>query len=209
MKGASEMNKKILKLLCLFVMAGMVFAVASCAKENEKEKLQSGKTETPGESVNGENTATEEAEVKILPDLPDQTFDGYTFTFLSFGGNENPDWVTADPREIVPQYETENGEPINDAVHKRNIMIEDKYKIKINMITTTDEIGKLNKAVKADTDEYDAVLMLNNIKEAFAPIAVLMGLIVFMSNGIYFSAKALVNVCEFSCGGHGKIVLPS
>ena len=157
-------NRKIniLKILSLVLTATMVFGILiSCADNNTTD------TNTVNNSNNNDNAEVNQdddepkAEEKILPDLPEITFDGYLFTFLSHAeGTAGWDWVTNDPRELVAEEET--GEPINDSVYKRNTMIEEKYGIELRMITNTDEPAVLRRTVNAGDDAYDAVIIYNN-----------------------------------------------
>jgi len=117
-------------------------------------------------NANGENDKNAEksvggtaAEVKTEPDLPDENFDGYMFTFLAHRYNAE-DWVSEDPLELVSEEQT--GEPVNDAVYKRNLRIKEKYNIEIEMIPSGDERSAIRKAIGAGDDIYDAVVMFNN-----------------------------------------------
>jgi len=95
---------------------------------------------------------------RYYPMLPDCDFGGYNFTFLTHG--EEWDWATPNPREIFAEYE--DGSIINDAVYRRNMMIEATYNINIKMVSVADERFQLKKAVNAGDDTYDAVVMFNN-----------------------------------------------
>ena len=146
-----------MKKIILVIFA--VFLLTSCGTQNEKSGITpENSANTDAQSSNGESPAAKKEE-KILPDLPDRDFEGYIFTFLAHR-HEHVDWVNPDPREITAEAET--GDPINDAVYKRNVMIEEKYDVKINMTALEDESSTLNKIVKAGEDIYDAVIMFNN-----------------------------------------------
>jgi len=147
------MSRKQFNILYVVIILGIIL-IFSCAKNEDGQFT--GSTE---------NTAvTQELNGKILPDLPEKDFEGYTFTFLSHR-HEHVDWMTPDPREIVA--EAENAELINDAVYRRNLMIEENYNVKINMFTAVDEVAALEKAVKSDSDDYDAVIVINfNVPKA-------------------------------------------
>ena len=114
----------------------------------------------------GEDSA--QAQKRIEPDLPEKDFDGYTFTFFAHRIDYAGDWVgDGDPRELVAEMidgkEVETGEPINDAVYKRNLAIKEKYNINIRMLTSPDDVGYLKKAVKAADKTYDAAVIFNNL----------------------------------------------
>jgi hypothetical protein len=99
-------------------------------------------------------------EARIEPDLPDGVdLDGYVFTFLTHQQNSD-DWYQPEPREIVAEEET--GAPINDAVFRRNAVLKEKYNFELAMITNTDEVAVLRRAVSAGDDIYDAAIFFNN-----------------------------------------------
>jgi hypothetical protein len=91
--------------------------------------------------------------------LPDSDFEGYEFTFLShlYDGD---DWVNPTPLELIS--EEESGEPINDAVYRRNMTIKEKYNINLRIIAESNETSALRNAVSAGDSIYDAVLMFNH-----------------------------------------------
>lgn len=100
----------------------------------------------------------ETEEPRIEPDLPDITFDGADFKFYQYENGEgyvvfNEIWA-----------EDEIGEPVNDAVYKRNMAIEDKYKVTISFtddyyITFMDNVKKY---VNASENVYDVILPMGH-----------------------------------------------
>ena len=103
-------------------------------------------------SETGESAPTEsesEADTRIYADLPEATYDGYTYRILSWNGGWNTE------RDFAA--DEENGEPINDSVYSRNLAIEEKYKIIItstfqdlNTVYTT-----IRKTISGGEDAYD------------------------------------------------------
>jgi len=168
------MKKIISVLLVLAMLAGMLI---SCGDKNAaKDGGDNSTTNAPA----GEQTPAVEqttAAERILPDLPDETFNGYVFTFLthSDGGD---DWPALNPLEIVAEMqdgkEVQNSEPVNDAVYQRNLTIKEKYKIDIKMINMTDEKSAMNKAVKSGESIYDAVVIFNNNVQGVVTAGLLM-----------------------------------
>ena len=102
-----EPAKKILILLIITALPALLF---SCAGDNEG---------TGG--LSGENGAA----AVIPPDLPEKNFNGYEFKVYQ-RGPEADEWS-----EVCIYAEEENGEPINDAVYRRNRIIENRYNITI------------------------------------------------------------------------------
>lgn len=107
------MKKRILTLL----LAAILLSGTACTQKTETDTAGSG-TEPRTD------TTTEAAETLPAWALPDTNWDGETVTFLlrDTGG----DWCADD----VLAEET-NGTPINDAVYKRNVTVEDRYNAKI------------------------------------------------------------------------------
>jgi hypothetical protein len=97
--------------------------------------------------------------VRIEPNLPGDISYDYTFTFLTHQENSD-DWYQPDPREITAEEET--GDPINDAVYKRNATLEAKYNFTLDLVTHTDEVSLLRRTVNAGDDIYDAAIIFNN-----------------------------------------------
>ena len=164
LKISKESIKYVSLILTLLIMLLSISgALISCNANNPKGTDNSGgdnnaaTTQNPDENAGAQENTTQE---KILPNLPeDVNYNGYVFTVLSHR-EESDDWLEPDPREIVSEEET--GDPINDAVYKRNSVLKDKYNIDFKLVTNTDEKSLLSKAVKAGDDIYDAVMMFNN-----------------------------------------------
>jgi hypothetical protein len=156
---------RIVSFLLLFLLIPVL--LISCGGENEEttrtpenpDNAESNAKagENQADNINNANNAEEPQ--KILPELPERDFEEYTFTFLSHR-MEHVDWVTPEPREIIAEEET--GEPINDAVLRRNRIIEQQFNIQLNMFAIEDEVGVLDRTVRAGDDSYDAVIMFNN-----------------------------------------------
>ena len=177
-------NKKIPRILLTVLMIFSVLLLFSC-----------GDAKTPGNSDN--NAATNEVgngeiggdeagttgDAEILPNLPDVRYDGYVFTFLTHREAGDGDWRGGDrPLEITSEIE-DTIDPICDAVYKRNDRLSAKYGIEIKMVSFTDENAVLDRTVKADDPEYDAVLMFNN----FVPGIITKNLLVNVVNLPYIN----------------------
>ena len=155
-----------------FIAFFLIIAMISCAfiscgdKSNISGENDSDKSDALDSN---QDLASDEAkkDEKILPELPEVSYDGYTFTFLAHKeGTSGWDWVGEEPRELVAELEdgaeVQNGEPINDSVYQRNSVIKAKYGIEIAMVADTAENTTLKKVVNAGDDTYDAVMIFNN-----------------------------------------------
>jgi len=104
---------------------------------------------------------TTAAETEIKPDLPDEDYDGYTFTFLN-GNTTN--WMTT----TAVTSEKENGEAVNDAIYRRNAVTEERYNIKIAEVPAPNVLESARNSIMSGDNEYGSVLsMLYPIYELF------------------------------------------
>lgn len=141
-------------LLLVAVLMLSVFA-AACAEQ------QSGSDEPKNSDVTtsaGEQETT--ADPAYIADLPQRDLGGLTITFLTPNSTHDPDWVVWSPRDIYA--EAENGETINDAVYRRNRIVEEQFNVSIANEDVTDSLGKLQKAVSSNDPIYDVVQMRFN-----------------------------------------------
>lgn len=136
------------RIFCILIAALLaVTLLASCA--------DSASTDMP-ETASSAGAETTEGDTRIYPDLPDTNFEGAECRILVNlpGAGDWEDWGS---RDIIA--DEENGEPINDAVYKRNLAVMDRYNVKINGIakqchTLSDATKKM---VLAGTDDYHIV----------------------------------------------------
>ena len=99
---------------------------------------------------------SEESTTVAAPAVPVRDFGGKTFTFLTRYNTDGWDWNVEDIMS-----DGENGEPVNDAVYRRNSAIEDRYNCKIAEVRTGTASGDggLKKSVAANDGAYDTAVM--------------------------------------------------
>ena len=157
-----------IKFILFVVMLGLLFF--SCAAEENTggaENLTETAQNDAGIPDNFENTGETAAE-RSVP-LPEKDFDGYDFKFLVREFNDGGYWGAID---IYAEEET--GEPINDAVFRRNRIIEERYNITVSEMRTTDIGGQSRRAVLANSHEYDVSMPNFNEAAGFATQGLLM-----------------------------------
>ena len=135
--------KYFIKIISVLLLAGIII---SCADESADLD-----TEMP-EADAAEILAEPEPEI-LKPNLPDANYDGYIFNLLVSEWNSDGYWGTY---EIYA--EEENGDPINDAVFRRNRNIEQQLDINITEVRVQDVDGLTRRSVSAGDDAYDCVL---------------------------------------------------
>lgn len=153
--------KKFIPFLLILIFAISLFM--SCANEEN----ESGKNDTPNPQDtenNTDNTASTEEE--YIPDLPDANYNGYEFRILN-STQDALHWMTV---QLLAEEET--GDSLNDEIYHRNVMIEDKYGVKLveNAVGGTASgagIGTVRdqarKSILAGSDEYDLVMISANV----------------------------------------------
>ena len=149
--GGLQMKRKLTALLAALMAVSTLLASCSDAENGGSTETQSPTVTTAAE------TAAETAEPRILPDLPEITFSGADFRFYS--------WDFGDYRVWDDLYsEEEDGEPINDAVFKRNRTIEEKYEIGISekIDLYTDYVTGVLKSVKSGDDDYEVIISMGH-----------------------------------------------
>ncbi|MCL2814282.1 MAG: hypothetical protein FWD23_06755 [Oscillospiraceae bacterium] len=144
--------KKSLKLISFFLIMLMILPgiLISCggndpgSSDKSKNDGAGGNQDAQGDP---ENTATE----KITYDVPEMDCGGYEFKAIVREG-WTIYWYCVDVFA-----EAENGEPVNDAVYRRNRMLEDKFNINISEIRQSDVSGFSEKLIKSGSDDFDVM----------------------------------------------------
>lgn len=143
-------KRLILAILCLALTAQI-----SCGSADVQPKDTSAADSSDSSETGAETT-------RKTANLPEYDFGGVTFDILTAGNWDNA-WT-----EIYDFYaEEENGEPINDAVYRRNRAIEEQYNVVINEInrmgSSVGGTGKgaqmIQTSVMAGDAAYDASQM--------------------------------------------------
>ena len=144
------MKRYIIILLAIAVFAYMASVLAACGDAADKKPADTAPEPAQADT---DKTITQAPE-KLIPQLDDRDFNGYEFRFF-VRGEHAAEWQSAD---IYAEEET--GEPINDAVYRRNIYIEDKYNIKITEVRSTaasEEAAAVRRILDAGDNPYDAL----------------------------------------------------
>lgn len=146
------------KILCLILTAlFLTAALISCGEA----AAQNGGSETSGPVVSSETAADYSA---LYPEKP-YDFEGYKFRILING----PGAGDYEQKEIFA--ETETGEVLNDAVHMRNVLIEDKYNFKITVSLSdgwSDLVTKARTSILTGDDEYDMIMPVISLASSLA-----------------------------------------
>ncbi|MCL1794134.1 MAG: hypothetical protein FWG34_09710 [Oscillospiraceae bacterium] len=152
------------KFLAFFLAVSLAFFCAffaSCDSGKNADGKNGVENDTAHSGGAPENeAAAESAPPKLGPDLPDSDFGGAPINFLVRSENYNWYWCS---REIYASEE--NGEPLNDAVYRRNRYVEGKYNFEITEHRSDSPFNDAQKAAKSGDQTYD-VFMLGLNEEA-------------------------------------------
>ena len=114
----TNMNKN--HLIAAALLLTTVLGTAACGSADDSGTVVTDAAVATTAAVQ----ETEPVETRMYDGVPDKDYGGKTFDILT-AGNWNNEWT-----EIYDfQAEEENGEPINDAVFKRNVAIEERFHV--------------------------------------------------------------------------------
>ncbi|MCL2814811.1 MAG: hypothetical protein FWD23_09450 [Oscillospiraceae bacterium] len=152
-------KKPFVFALCAIACALVLLAFASCGGDDLPGAAPAGTEESAAEPEQS-SSAEPGMSAPVVPDrLPKGDYGGYEFRVMTRDTAHHSVYIDA---------ENENGEYINDAVYRRNRIIEDLYNIRIKSIQFLEFDGpggylypfnELMKTVKAGSDEYDLAMI--------------------------------------------------
>ncbi|MBQ2279335.1 MAG: hypothetical protein II333_12260 [Clostridia bacterium] len=144
------MKKRILAMVLAMMMI-VPAAMTSCSESTQNAETTAGDTaaapvagEEVAEEINIEELSPAEQRALIPDNLPEMTFEGRSYIFAV---------EEAKAYEIISEELT--GEATNDAVYDRNLRIEDRFDVKIEVIPTTNPYDNVKNVVTAGTYAYD------------------------------------------------------
>lgn len=158
MKG----SEKTIKFICLLIIFSLIISlISSCSAKSDDRAENDNNIEDKSQNADDINPAetTTEAEIKILPDLPEKDFGDYEIKIIT------SDYIKDNNMVQEIGAEEENGDPINDAIYARNKKIEEQYNVVIKEILHERDTlnAPVKKAVQAADGSYD--LVCGNIRE--------------------------------------------
>ena len=163
--GKSARALSFILILILIILsvsaAGILFSCGS--QENSQNDGKSNQSENAAADADGSGDAETDAaaEAKDIPDPPDLPARDYgeaEFVILD-RYDPTPGWSWSN-RDVLPTDETETGEEINDALFKRNSIVEDKYNIKLERVSFELHLiqQRLQNSVLSGSNDYDLVM---------------------------------------------------
>jgi hypothetical protein len=149
--------KTLVLIICLSL--AVVFAFSCAGADNAPEGGGIDKTEGGVDTASGEDAEREEYINPIPENLPGSDFGGYEFRILTRDTPHHSMYIDS---------EEQNGEPVNDAVYKRNQIVGETYNVKIKSVQISEFNGPggemylsdtLKKTIDAGLDEYDLAMV--------------------------------------------------
>ena len=133
-------TKRILALLLAIASAA---SITACGQDGGTKDTEAGDGTTVSDSVSEEASDT-----GISDGLPEKNYGGRTFTVAT------DDYMVGDYMS-----DGETGDIINDAVYRRNTAIEDRFGIKLEVISDsyTGMSTKINQMIQSGDDSFDLI----------------------------------------------------
>ena len=139
--------KKVSCIVLLLTIAGSLILM-SCSDSGDTDKSNPDINVDVGEV--DEVTESVEETPKILHEVPDADYGGRDFIVVDRGG-----WYYWNSVDMYAESET--GEPINDAVFRRNKILEQKFNINIKENRQEDVLGFVQKLIQSGSDDFDVM----------------------------------------------------
>jgi len=139
-------SKKLLSfILSVLLVSSMLFAACAPAKEQTNADVPA-KDDSVEANAGDSNDAELPTEEKY--EFPGKNYGGYKIRIIT------PDqwWAMS-----TLTAEEENGDPLNDAIFRRNRLVEDNLGVEIVQTCVSGPDGKARKSIQSNTDEYDVV----------------------------------------------------
>ncbi len=144
------MKKRVRTFLSLTLALLLLLSAAAGCSETEENAGDTPAAETEAADIAAPEE--EEAEQKLLPNLPDDLdYGGATVMIMQhpFQAGDWADWLS---RDIWSDGLT--GEPINDAVFERNAYVEEQLNVTLKAEDVADMPGTIQRQVTAGTADY-------------------------------------------------------
>ncbi len=159
------MKRLLALILCLLMLLP---SFAACSNKGSNETVPAEQN-TPSPSASeeiDESTLTDYERRQLIPDnLPEVTFNGRSYRVLTTADGYDGRVIKKD--EIV--VDDLNGDACNDAVYNRNVLLEDRFQIKIECETDSDPQSYVNTLVTAGSNDFQVVGFYNYL--AATPIS--------------------------------------
>ncbi|MCL2772284.1 MAG: ABC transporter substrate-binding protein [Oscillospiraceae bacterium] len=138
-------------ILSILISSSALLAACSTAKTSDTNTADTSDTAVTDASGNTEETT------QALYQIPTHDYGGYNMRVLI---PNHDDWAMSTIKAVASTdtgEEEENGDPLNDAIYKRNAEVEQGLNVKITEIKVSGPESPAKKAILAGSDDYDVV----------------------------------------------------
>jgi len=142
--------KRILSALLALLIFGS--AMASCGGGEVPVSDNAADTTAVQQTSESDAAETTTSPKQLSDGLPDKDMDGFVLTILHY----NQDQISHIEHSL--KAESENGDIVNDAIYKRNVETEERFKAKLNIVEVDKPENVMSAAVLAGEDTYDIAL---------------------------------------------------
>ena len=161
-------KQKIKRIISAFLALSVIFLALiftpSCNSGKQNNNLSGEQNEQKQNQDQQQQSVEEQDNRPEFTPVDGLDYDGYKFRILGFDGKANA-WQAVSISEIIAEEEI--GEPIHDAIYRRNNEIEELYNIKIDIVPVTypnrDDFARIaSKAILAGDDVFDTAFLLGS-----------------------------------------------
>ena len=143
---------RVLSLALVVLLAAAGFS--ACGETTPAADGGGAAVDDAGGLITGEPDDENDGPQIFTPNLPEIDWGGRTITFLVRG----PEYVEWESQDIYAEAET--GAPVNDAVFRRNAILEERHNFYIRQVGTSGLQGRAERSVRSGSNDYD-VFMVN------------------------------------------------
>ena len=140
------MNKNYhIRLIALLLLGAMTAGSFACGSTSDNSDV----TQADETDASTETTSELDGRLAVDDELPDENFDGRTFTMLTYDQVKTDLWA-----------ESLDGDVINDAVYERNETVSERFNIQIDVQSNAayyDTTAQIQKTVMAGDDAYQLI----------------------------------------------------
>lgn len=147
-------TKRLLMFVSAVMLISSVLFTACAPEQTTANDINTSSVEDTSAPDDGSTVPEETTQEKYQ--FPGENYGGYEMRVIVPDHN---DWAMSTIRAAadVNSPEEENGDPLNDAIYKRNRTIEDGLGVTIKEILVSGPESRAKKSILANTDEYDVI----------------------------------------------------
>lgn len=138
------------KMICALISVVLALSAVACGDSSaQPDTTTAVYADTTIESVNVELTETAFASANV----PINDYEGAKFVILTAGnsGQNIKYYMNSDT-------EAENGDNINDAIYKRNLIVEERFNVDISQYDSGNVVSDAKKSISAGDDAYQLII---------------------------------------------------